>query len=106
MKVAQEAFRLKSGSVLLRRSTWIRLDESRLKPLIQRFATRERSRLRYDGVTGFAWKQRRLRAVDVFEARFGPAPPLFRHRGFLPRLRSYYTGGGEYLWPRRSSSAP
>jgi len=90
-------YRLLPGSELLRVGYWQRAEAVELKGLIKRFATRE-NQARKRGRQSFLWRNRRLTAVAVYEARFESAPEIFRHHK-LPSLRSYYVHDGRYLWP-------
>jgi len=44
------------------------------------------------------WRTRRLKAVAIFEKRFGGVPTIFKKRKMLV-LKSYYINNGIYLWP-------
>lgn len=50
-----------------------------LKSMIQRFSTREASAIRR-GNGFYLWRVRRLRAVEIYEKRFGGVPGLFTSR--------------------------
>ena len=97
MPEAGRKYRLLPGSELLRASYWRRVEAAELKGLIKRFATRE-DQARQNGRPAFVWRNRRLRAVAIYESRFELAPETFRHHK-LPALKSYYVHEGRYLWP-------
>jgi hypothetical protein len=98
-KVSRRSYRLLPGSVLLRPIFWWRAEQSQLKILIKRFATRE-DQARRRGLPTYVWRNRRLRAVAVYEARFEAVPALLRSR-CLSRQESYYVQDGKYIWPER-----
>ena len=95
--VTSRSFRLLPGSELLRPIYWWHCDQSRLKILIKRFATRE-DRARGAGRPTYLWRSRRLHAVAVYEVRFEAVPQLLRSRRLAPR-ESYYVQDGKYIWP-------
>ena len=103
LKLAQIRHRLGSQSPLLRVTRWRILPECELKSLIQRFATRERSCFRR-GDPGSQWRRKRLRAVCVYESRFGEAPEIFKQYTLL-NMTSYYYADGVYVWPRLAQHA-
>lgn len=74
------------------------IHQLQLKSLIHRFATREAKAIR-SGDSFYLWRVRRLRAVGIYENRFGGVPDLFKARK-LPVLKSYYVNNGVYIWPR------
>ncbi|HAO31448.1 MAG TPA: hypothetical protein DCQ84_00640 [Candidatus Competibacteraceae bacterium] len=95
---------MNTGSVLLTTVFWQKTNASRLKSLIQRFATRERNCFA-KAKPSFLWRNRRLAAVTVFRKRFGPVPEIFtRHK--LPKQDSYYIKDGEYVWRLQKPSLP
>ena len=91
-------WKLEKGSRLLRVSVWQNLPQRQLKTLIHRFATKEAARLKLGDREFNVWRVRRLKAVAVFEKRFGGVPPIFKMRK-MPVLKSYYITNGIYLWP-------
>lgn len=97
--ITRRSYRLLPGSELLRPAFWWRAEQSQLKILIKRFATREDS-TRRRGLPTYLWRNRRLRAVAVYEARFEAVPELLRSRR-LSRLSSYYVRDGKYIWSER-----
>ena len=97
MRGSGRRYRLLPGSELLRVRYWQKAEANELKGLIKRFATRENHAWK-KGKGALLWRSRRLKAVAVYEARFEPAPEIFRHRK-LPLQKSYYVHGGKYVWP-------
>lgn len=77
---------------------WQNLPQRQLKTLIHRFATKEAAKLRLGSPEFYIWRVRRLRAVAVFEKRFGGVPATFKARK-MAVLKSYYINNGVYLWP-------
>ena len=94
-------YKLRRGSTLLKVSTFKVLPQRQLKSLIHRFATREAKFLRDGSSHFYIWRMKRLQAVGVYENRFSGAPEIFKKRK-MPVLKSYYTGGGTYIWPSSS----
>jgi hypothetical protein len=93
--------RLLPGSELLRAARWRQATQNELKGLIKRFATRE-EHSRRKGLPTFLWRNRRLNAVAVYEARFELVPNVFRARRLEPQ-KSYYVRDGKYVWPERGA---
>ena len=94
---AGRKYLLLPGSELLRVEYWKRAHKLELMGLIKRFATRER-RCRSRGKPTFRWRNRRLAAVAVFEARFERPPEIFCQWA-LPAFQSFYVHNGRYVWP-------
>ena len=99
MSSAPHKHALGPGSELLREAYWRAATQIELQGLIKRFATRE-NQSRRAGKPAYLWRCRRLRAVAIFEARFGPVPSVLRARRLAPQ-RSYYVHKGRYVWPER-----
>ncbi len=91
-------YKLGKESQLLKVAVLRQLPQLQLKSLIHRFATREAKAIR-NGGRFYLWRIRRLRAVDIYENRFGGVPYIFKSRK-LPALKSYYINNGVYLWRR------
>ena len=85
-------------------SIWQSLPQRQLKTLIHRFATKEAARLRLGNREFNLWRTRRLKAVAIFEKRFGGVPTMFKLRK-MPVLKSYYIINGIYLWPSSTLSS-
>ena len=100
-RVSHRKYALLPGSELLRSTYWWRAESASLKGLIKRFATRE-ERARRKGLPTYQWRSRRLRAVEIYEARFEAVPDVFRARRLLPQS-SYYVRDGKYIWPERGN---
>ena len=98
INLKQIKYKLNSGSSLLRVAEWESISDRQLKSLIQRFATRE-AKLMAKGRPSFnVWRNRRLKAVEVFEQRFVEVPEIFK-KWKMPMLKSYYINDGKYIWP-------
>ncbi len=98
INLKQIKYNLNSGSSLLRVAEWESISNRQLKSLIQRFATRE-AKLMAKGKPSFnVWRNRRLKAVEIFEQRFVKTPEIFK-LWKMPILKSYYISNGKYIWP-------
>ncbi|MDV2963097.1 hypothetical protein RU080_15245, partial [Shewanella algae] len=62
---------MEKGSPLLRVFVWQNLPQRQLRTLIHRFATKEAAKLKQGSSEFYVWRVRRLKAVAVFEKRFG-----------------------------------
>ena len=83
---------------MLRVFVWQNLPQRQLRTLIHRFATKEAAKLKHGSPEFYVWRVRRLKAVAVFEKRFGGVPAIFKmHK--MTVLKSYYINNGVYLWP-------
>lgn len=89
---------LEESSPLLRVYVWQNLPQMQLKTLIHRFATKEAAKLKLGRREFYIWRIRRLKAVSVFEKRFGGVPAVFKMRK-MTVLKSYHINNGVYLWP-------
>lgn len=98
MHIRKRDYKLGKGSQLFKVLVLREINQLQLKSLIQRFATREAKAIRTRG-SFFLWRVRRLRAVAIYEKRFGGVPEIFKTRK-LPILKSYYLTNGIYIWPR------
>ena len=98
VEVLKNKWKLKKGSELLRVVTWQKIPQKQLKTLIHRFATREAGNLNVGRPEFGLWRVRRLRAVNVYEKRFGGVPEIFKKRK-MPVLKSYYVINCKYIWP-------
>ena len=83
--------------------TWQKIPQNQLKTLIRRFAIREAGNLSVGRPEFGLWRVRRLRAVNIYEKRFGCVPELFKQRK-MPVLKSYYVINGEYIWPTQQKA--
>lgn len=83
---------------MLRVFVWQNLPQRQLRTLIHRFATKEAAKLKQGSSEFYVWRVRRLKAVAVFEKRFGGVPAIFKMRK-MTVLKSYYMNNGFYLWP-------
>ncbi|QHD55766.1 hypothetical protein GM320_13745 [Shewanella algae] len=83
---------------MLRVFVWQNLPQRQLRTLIHRFATKEAAKLKQGSSEFYVWRVRRLKAVAVFEKRFGGVPAIFKMRK-MTVLKSYYINNGVYLWP-------
>ena len=98
INLKQLQYKLNLGSSLLRVTEWESISNRQLKSLIQRFATRE-AKLMSKGKPSFnVWRNRRLKAVEIFEQRFVKTPEIFK-LWKMPTLKSYYINNGKYIWP-------
>lgn len=83
---------------MLRVFVWQNLPQRQLRTLIHRFATKEAAKLKQGSREFYVWRVRRLKAVAVFDKRFGGVPAIFKmHK--MTVLKSYYINNGVYLWP-------
>lgn len=94
---AGRKYQLLPGSELLREGHWKRVDKNVLKNLIKRFATHE-NLCREICKPTYRWRNRRLKAVAVYEERFERPPEIFCHHK-LPPMKSYYVHDRKYVWP-------